>query len=71
MDTAKSPALLRRYEVEARTGLSRSTLFALVASGDFPKPIELHGRTRAWVESDVSDWIAAKIQAGRRACGAK
>lgn len=69
MQAATVPALLRREEVEARTGLSRSVLYRLIAAGDFPKPIELHGRSRAWVESDVSDWIAAKIEAGRRAHG--
>lgn len=71
MDTAQTPALLRREEVEARTGLSRSTLYALIATGSFPKPIELHGRSRAWVSADVADWITAKIEAGRRAHGGR
>ena len=32
------PAILRRKQVEARTGLRRSTIYAKVASGEFPAP---------------------------------
>ncbi|WP_293394688.1 AlpA family transcriptional regulator [Nevskia sp.] len=58
-------SLLRRDQVELRTGLSRSSLYALVQSGEFPAPIELNGRSRAWIESEVDTWIAGKIEAAR------
>ncbi len=66
MDT-KPEALLRIADVQARTGISRSQLFDLIRRGEFPKPIPLVGRTRAWVESDVSAWITSRIEAARSA----
>jgi len=46
--------------VEAATGLSRSTIYAWVAAGDFPKPIALGARLVAWRERDISAWLAAR-----------
>ena len=48
---------LRRPEVEARSGLSRSTIYAWMARGDFPKPVKLSGRMVAWREQDIDDWL--------------
>ena len=55
--------LLRRREVEACIGLSRSTIYALVAAGDFPRPVKLGPRAVAWVASEVSDWIHSRVAA--------
>ncbi|QQD17803.1 AlpA family transcriptional regulator [Spongiibacter nanhainus] len=60
-------SLLRRKEVEARTGLTRSTIYALMAEGKFPKPVPLVGRTVAWTESSIDKWIAERISAGKSA----
>lgn len=67
----KPEALLRIADVQARTGISRSQLFELIRRGDFPKPIPLAGRTRAWVDSDVSEWITSRINAARAAGGSR
>lgn len=56
-------ALLRRKQVEARTGLTRSTIYALISEGKFPKSIPLVGRTVAWTESSIDRWIAERIAA--------
>ena len=60
--------LLRREEVESRTGLSTSTLYQRMLVGKFPKPVPLGDKARRWVESEVDDWINALIAArkGRR-----
>jgi len=71
MSTQLREALLRIDEVQARTGISRSQLYELVNGGKFPKPIPLVGRTRAWVESDVSNWINSRIEAARTAGSAR
>ena len=49
--------LLRRPEVEPRTGLSRSTICSWMASGDFPSPVKLSARLVAWRESDIDTCI--------------
>lgn len=56
--------LLRRPEVEARTGLSRSTLYAWMNNGDFPQPVKLGTRLVAWRESDVSNWLDSRDTRG-------
>lgn len=47
----------RRQAVENRTGLSRSTLYAMIAEGTFPKPIRIGKRAVGWTESSLIDWI--------------
>ena len=59
------PAILRRPQVEQRTGLSRSTLYQYIKDGDFPKPVRLGLRAVGWLESDISDWIAARVKGPR------
>ena len=55
--------LLRLPRVKDRVGLGRSTIYALVGSGQFPRPISLGGRATAWLESDIDGWIRSKIEA--------
>jgi prophage regulatory protein len=49
--------LLGRKQIEERLNLSRSTLYALLARGQFPKPIHLTTKKVAWMESDIEQWI--------------
>ncbi len=51
--------LLRRPEVENRTGLSRSTLYDWMKRGNFPLPVRLGTRLVAWRESEVTAWLEA------------
>ncbi len=59
--------ILRRKQVEARTGLSRSSIYLRVSEGTFPKPISLGSRAVGWVETELNDWLAARIAASRKA----
>lgn len=52
--------LLRRPEVEACTGLSRSTLYDWMKRGKFPQPVKLGARIVAWRESDVRAWLESR-----------
>jgi prophage regulatory protein len=58
-------AIIRRKQVEARTGLSRSTIYLRVARGEFPAPVSLGVRAVGWVASDVDAWIAGRIAQSR------
>lgn len=58
-------SILRRRQVEKRTGLSRSTLYEFLKAGRFPRPIRLGLRAVGWVESDIESWLQERIQAGR------
>jgi len=59
--------ILRRKQVEARTGLSRSTIYARIKSRTFPAPISLGGNAVGWIESELDGWLAAQIEKSRKA----
>lgn len=66
-------ALLTRQEVERRTGLGRSALAERRNPKSkqfdplFPKPVQLGGANSIrFVESEISAWIASKIEASRQ-----
>ena len=55
-------SLMRREQVQAQTGLGRSTLYALIKKGDFPEPIKITGaRAVAWSSLEVSAWVQSRI----------
>ena len=56
---------LRRPEVTARTGLSRSTIQVRLAEGRFPRPVSLGSRAVGWIEAEVDEWIRERIVASR------
>ena len=53
--------LERLPQVKARTGLARSTLYRMIACGEFPKNIKLGERVSAWNSAEVDVWIASRI----------
>ncbi|WP_085463765.1 helix-turn-helix transcriptional regulator [Mesorhizobium australicum] len=55
--------ILRRKDVEARVGLSRSTIYELMAANRFPKPVPLSRQRVGWLESEIADWQKARIDA--------
>jgi prophage regulatory protein len=59
--------ILRLLAVKARTGLSRSTIYARVSQGTFPKPVSLGVRAVGWVEAEVQEWLQRQIEASRKA----
>ena len=60
--------MLRREEVQKRTGLSRSAIYRLMREGDFPLPRRLGQRAVRWRESDLEAWLASRpLATGRKA----
>lgn len=57
--------MLRRKEVEAITGRSRSAIYEGMASGNFPKPVKIGARAVAWPESVIREWIAERMEGGQ------
>ena len=63
-------SLLRLPAVQARTGLSRSTIYRRMAQGQFPKQISLGGeRAVGWLEieidSEIDSWVESRINESR------
>lgn len=59
--------ILRLPTVKARTGLSRSTIYLRISEGKFPAPVSLGDRAVGWVETEVNDCLANRIEASRKA----
>jgi len=57
----KPPVILKRNQVQARTGISRSGIYQKMADGDFPKSISLGPRAVGWLESSIDEWIASRV----------
>lgn len=62
--------VLRRCEVEAITGLSRSSIYSKLKENDkrpndydpdFPRPVRLGLRAVGWLESDIQQWLRARV----------
>lgn len=61
-------AILRRKQVEARTGLTRSLSYARMRAGTFPTNVNLGGgRAVGWIEAEVEDWHTAQVEKCRKA----
>ena len=56
--------VLRRKDVEAVVGLSRSTIYHLISEGLFPAPIKLGKRAVGWKVSDLEIWLSNREIAG-------
>ncbi len=52
--------VLKIEEVAARVALSKSTIYARIRSGVFPKPIALGERRRAWPEDEIDAWLESR-----------
>ncbi|ELQ3328403.1 AlpA family transcriptional regulator [Pseudomonas aeruginosa] len=61
--------IFRLQDVITATGLSRSTLYKYISEGTFPKPVSLGDRCVGWVDSEVHDWILAKVAERDKALG--
>jgi len=59
----KQIKLIRMHVVSEHTGLSKSYIYQLAASGKFPQPVELipGGKAKGWVESEVLSWLEARV----------
>ncbi len=57
--------LLRRPQVQRRTGLSRSTIYELMSAGKFPTSIQLTDRSVGWLAHEIDDWIASRVAQSR------
>lgn len=59
---------MRLPEVISTCGLSRSSLYDLIARERFPSQISLGGKNVAWLASEIDDWMQSRI--AQRAGGA-
>ena len=69
--SATAFTILRRKQVQAETGYSRSTIYLRIVQGLWPKPVSLGPRAVGWParevaalnEARIAGWSDAKIRA--------
>lgn len=61
-----SPLLLRLPGVCALVGLSKSQIYRLIRTGEFPPGISLGANSVAWPAERVQAWVADKISSSVR-----
>ena len=51
--------VIRMKELVSKVGYARSTIYALIKEGRFPKPFKLvpNGRANGWLEETINEWI--------------
>ena len=51
--------VIRMKELVSKVGYARSTIYALIKEGQFPKPFKLvpNGRANGWLEETINEWI--------------
>lgn len=47
---------IRLPEVRRLTGMSRTSIYAAIADGRFPRPLKAGPKTSVWQESDIAKW---------------
>ena len=58
--------IMKREEVQNVTGLSRSSIYAKMANGTFPKTINLSVRSVGWLEHEVQEWLKNRVAVSRQ-----
>ena len=53
------PVLLRRSQVEALVGLSRSALYRAMNENRFPRPVRIAPGAVRWRRVDIDIWVAS------------
>ena len=53
--------ILRLPEVCGIVGLSRPTVYRLIAAGKFPRPARIGIRASGWSAAEVEAWVELKI----------
>lgn len=53
--------VLRRAEVEAKTGFKRAHIYKLMKKGQFPKALRLGVRAVGWDSVEIDQWITERL----------
>jgi len=60
MSVQQNNKIIALAAVIAKTSLCRSSIYALLANGDFPARIKLSPRRMGFLESEIDTWIAER-----------
>lgn len=67
IDSQAQRRILRRPEVESRTGFKRAHIYSLMSRGLFPKAVPIGSRAVGWDSIEIERWVEDRL-AGRSSC---
>ena len=56
-----STFIMRLPAVRKYTGLSSSTIYELLARGEFPQQTRLSARSVGWSVTEIENWVASRL----------
>ncbi|GHU04800.1 transcriptional regulator [Betaproteobacteria bacterium] len=59
--TTTERRILRRPDVEAKTGFKRAHIYNLMKEDKFPKALRLGIRAVGWDSAEIDQWIAERL----------
>jgi prophage regulatory protein len=62
---AQTTGLIRLKDLQKRIGLSKASIYQLIAQNLFPRPVKLtpSGRAVGWKTVDIDGWIQSREEA--------
>jgi prophage regulatory protein len=57
--------IIRLPDVKRKIGRGKSSIYAMEKVGEFPQRVKLGARSVGWIEREVDNWIANRIQMSR------
>ncbi len=61
IDSHAQRRILRRPEVEMRTGFKRAHIYSLMSRGLFPKAVPIGSRAVGWDSMEIEQWVADRL----------
>lgn len=61
--SAPRRSFIKMKIVVERTGLARSSIYARISAGTFPRAVSLGAATVRWVDTEIDKWIDDQIAA--------
>jgi prophage regulatory protein len=52
------PTIIKLPQLIDKTKVSRAAVYAMIARGEFPRPVRLGRRSVGWRVEDIDAWIA-------------
>lgn len=65
-DPVDTMSLVSLEALQAELGICRGTLYKVRRSPDFPKPVHVSGRRKAYLRADIKEWVRNGGLRGRR-----
>ncbi len=59
--TKKPRVFIRLKALKAKVGLPESTIYYLMAKGDFPRSFKIGERIAAWDLGEIEEWMDAQL----------